>query len=75
MQHPAEFIACVRSRLRASAPADSLHMTHVACHAATVAYHLNRPMDFDLKSFTFPDHADATKLLKRSDRAPWLLEG
>lgn len=75
VQHPAEFIACVRSRLRASAPADSLHMTHVACHAATVAYHLNRPMDFDLKSFTFPGHADATKLLKRSDRAPWLLEG
>ena len=44
--HPAEFIACVRSRLRASAPADSLHMTHVACHAASVAYHLNRTLAF-----------------------------
>ena len=72
--HPAEFIACIRSRLQASAPADSLHMTHVACHAATVAFHLNRAMDFDLKSFTFPGHADATKLLVRSDRAPWQLE-
>ena len=49
-------------------------MTHVACHAATVAFHLNRAMDFDLKSFTFPGHADATKLLVRSDRAPWKLK-
>ena len=73
--HPAEFIACVRSRLRASAPADSLHMTHVACHAASVAYHLNRAMEFDVNTFTFPGHADATKLLVRSDRAPWTLEG
>jgi hypothetical protein len=72
--HPAEFIACIRSRLRTSAPADALHMTHVACHAASVAYHLNRAMDFDLKTFTFPGHADATKLLVRSNRAPWLLE-
>ena len=71
--HPAEFIACVRSRLRASAPADSLHMTHVACHAASVAYHLNRAMEFDIKNFVFPGHADATKLLKRSNRAPWTL--
>lgn len=75
VQHPAEFIACVRSRLRASAPADSLHMTHVACHAASVAYHLNRAMEFDLKTFTFPGNDDATKLLTRSDRAPWTLEG
>ncbi len=73
--HPAEFIACVRSRLRASAPADALHMTHVACHAASVAYHLNRAMEFDVNTFTFPGHADATKLLVRSDRAPWTLEG
>ncbi|MGN0847230.1 MAG: Gfo/Idh/MocA family protein [Kiritimatiellia bacterium] len=73
VQHPAEFIACVRSRLRASAPADSLHMTHVACHAASVAFHLNRAMAFDLKTFTFPGHADATQLLKRSNRAPWVL--
>ncbi len=73
VQHPAEFIACVRSRLRASAPADSLHMTHVACHAASVAYHLNRAMDFNLDTFTFPGHDDATKLLTRSNRAPWTL--
>jgi len=72
--HPAEFIACVRSRLRASAPADSLHFSHVACHAASVAYHLDRKMDFDLKSFTFPGQEDANRLLKRNDRAPWKLK-
>lgn len=71
--HPAEFIACVRSRLRASAPADALHFSHVACHAASVAYHLNREMAFDLKTFTFPGQDDANRQLKRSDRAPYTL--
>ena len=71
--HPAEFISCVRSRLQASAPADALHFSHVACHAATVAYHLNRELKFDLASCTFPGDAEASKRLVRSNRAPWLL--
>ena len=71
--HPAEFVACVRSRLRASAPADSLHFSHVTCHAASVAYHLNRELTFDLKTCTFPGQTDACRMLKRSDRAPWKL--
>ena len=73
MAHPAEFIACIRSRLRTSAPADALHMTHVACHAASVAYHLNRELKFDLATCTFPGDAEATARLTRSNRAPWLL--
>lgn len=71
--HPAEFISCVRSRLRASAPADALHFSHVACHAATVAYHLNQTLAFDLKTFSFPGQDEANKRLKRSNRAPWIL--
>ena len=71
--HPAEFVACVRSRLRASAPADALHFSHVACHAATVAYHLNRELKFDLSTCTFSGDAEATARLTRSNRAPWLL--
>ena len=71
--HPAEFIACVRSRLRPSAPADALHFSHVACHAATVAYHLNRELKFDLATCTFPGDEEASKRLIRSNRAPWLL--
>lgn len=71
--HPAEFFACVRSRLRPSAPADSLHFSHVACHAATVAYHLGRELAFDVKTCTFPGQADATKRLVRSNRSPWTL--
>ena len=71
--HPAEFIACVRSRLRPSAPADALHFSHVACHAATVAYHMNRELVFDLATCTFPGQPEANKRLIRSNRAPWLL--
>ena len=69
--HPAEFIACVRSRQTPTAPADALHITHVACHAATIAYHLNRELTFDPAALAFVKDAVANRLIHRSNRAPW----
>jgi len=71
--HPAEFIACVKSRQTTSAPPDSLHFTHVACHAASVAFHLNRELAFDPASLTFVNDTEATRLTNRPCRAPWSL--
>ena len=71
--HPAEFIACVKSRQTPTAPADALHFTHVACHAATIAYHLNRELTFDPATLTFANDAEANRLISRSSRAPWTL--
>ena len=71
--HPAEFINCVRNRRRPSAPPDSLHFSHVCCHAASIAYHLNRALEFDPATLTFPNDAEATRLTHRSARAPWTL--
>ena len=71
--HPAEFINCVLNRRRPSAPPDSLHFSHVCCHAASIAYHLNRELTFDPEKLTFPNDPDATRLTRRSCRAPWTL--
>lgn len=71
--HPAEFISCVKSRKPTTAPADSLHFTHVGCHAATIAYHLKRELAFDPATLTFPKDAEATRLVNRTCRAPWYL--
>ena len=71
--HPAEFIACVKSRKTTSAPPDSLHFSHVCCHAATVAYHLNRELAFDPAALAFKNDDEANRLLNRPCRAPWYL--
>jgi predicted dehydrogenase len=71
--HPAEFIACVKSRKTTSAPPDSLHFSHVGCHAATIAYHLKRELTFDPATLTFAKDAEANRLINRPCRAPWSL--
>ena len=69
--HPAEFIACVKSRMTPSAPPDALHFTHVACHAASISYHLNRELTFDPATLAFAKDSEANRLINRSNRAPW----
>jgi predicted dehydrogenase len=69
--HPAEFIACVKSRQTPSAPPNALHFTHVACHAATVAYHLKRELTFNPGTLAFTGAPDADRLANRPSRAPW----
>ena len=69
--HPAEFIACVKSRTTPSAPPDSLHFSHVCCHAATIAFHLGRELTFDPATLAFTKDAEANRLRSRSCRAPW----
>jgi predicted dehydrogenase len=71
--HPAEFIACVKSRKVPTAPPGSLHFSHVCCHAATIAFHLGRELAFDPASLTFAGDAEANRLRDRSCRAPWRL--
>lgn len=71
--HPAEFVACVKSRRTTTAPADTLHFTHVACHAATISYHLKRELAFDPTTLSFAHDDEANRLINRPCRAPWFL--
>lgn len=69
--HPGEFIGCVKSRLTPTAPAADIHFSHVCCHAATIAYYLDRPLEFDVNTLTFKNDLEASRSLYRPCRAPW----
>ena len=71
VNHPREFIDCVKSRARTTAPAKELHHPHLTCFAATAALHLGRELAFDPKTATFPADAEATARLSRTGRGAW----
>ncbi len=71
--HTAQFIDCVKSRRTPDAPPDSLHFSHLCCHAATIACHLNRELEFDPVKACFTKDAEANRLRNREHRAPWYL--
>ncbi|MFO7936591.1 MAG: Gfo/Idh/MocA family oxidoreductase [Kiritimatiellia bacterium] len=71
--HTGEFIECVRSRRTPAAPAEELHYPHLACHAATIAYHLNREVKYNPDQMEFVNDDEANCLRNRQCRAPWHL--
>ena len=71
--HTGEFIECVKNRRTPTAPAEELHYPHLACHAATIAYHLNRELKFDPAKMEFVNDDEANRLRNRQCRAPWHL--
>jgi len=71
--HTGQFVDCVKSRRTPDAPPDSLHFSHLCCHAATIACHLNRELEFDPVNACFTKDAEANRLKNRQHRAPWFL--
>jgi hypothetical protein len=71
--HTGEFIECVKSRRTPTAPAEELHFPHLGCHAATIAYHMNKELKFDPAKMEFIGDAQANRLRNRQCRAPWRL--
>jgi len=69
--HVREFLDCVRSRERPSADAAVARSTHVACHAALIAWRLGRPLAFDAVREEFPGDPEADRMRSRATRAPW----
>jgi len=45
--------------------------SHIACHAATLAWRLGRKLQFDPQSEMFIDDDDANRLRSRAMRDPW----
>ena len=71
--HTGNFIECVKSRRKPVAPAEELHYPHLACHAATIAYHMNTELKFDPAKMEFVGNDQANRLRNRQCRAPWKL--
>lgn len=72
-RHVRNFLDCVKSRGETRANALAACQTHVACHAAYIAYQLGRELEFDPATDRFPFDEEANRMRSRAMREPWRL--
>lgn len=70
-QHTRNFFDCVKSRALTAANADVMRHSHVACHAAAIAWQLGRKVTFDPAREAFVGDEEANRMRTRAKRAPW----
>jgi predicted dehydrogenase len=66
--HSRDFFDCIRSRKKTAANADVMRRSHIASHAAAIAWILKRKVTIDPKTETFVDDAEANMLRSRAAR-------
>lgn len=71
--HVRNFFDCVKSRAQPAANADIARKSHIACHAAALAWVLKRKLRFDPKSETFLEDDEANRMRSRAMREPWFV--
>lgn len=69
--HVREFLDSVRSRRPCSANEKVASQSHIASHAATIAWRLDETLKFDPEQNQFVDHPIANRHLARAVREPW----
>jgi len=72
-RHVRDFLDCVKSRKAPRANALAAAQTHIACHAAYIAFQLGRKLRFDPATDTFPGDEQANRMRSRAMRVPWRL--
>ena len=73
--HMSNFIEAVRAGNPKLATADVEVgvLSASLCHLANISYRVGRKLQFDPASWSFPDHGEASKLLTREYRAPYIV--
>lgn len=66
--HSRDFFDCIRSRKPTAANPDVMRRSHIACHAAAIAWILNRKLKLDPVTERFIDDAEANRLRSRPSR-------
>lgn len=66
--HSRNFFDCIRSRGTTAANPDVMRRSHIACHAAAIAWILQRKLRFDPVKETFVNDPDANVLRSRAAR-------
>jgi predicted dehydrogenase len=69
--HVREFVDCVKSRAKTSSNADVTRSSHIACHAAAIAWLLGRKVTFDPATESFVNDEQANRMRSRARRSPW----
>lgn len=66
--HSRNFLDCIRSRRPTAANPDVMRRSHIACHAAAIAWVLGRKLKLDPAKEVFIDDAEANRLCSRPAR-------
>jgi predicted dehydrogenase len=66
--HARDFFDCMRSRGRTAANQDVMRRSHIACHAAAIAWILKRPLKVDPVTEQFIHDGEANRLRSRVAR-------
>jgi predicted dehydrogenase len=69
--HQTDFLNAVKSRRPAKANADVASNTHTVCHAAFIAFQLDRKLTWDPAKREFVNDAEANRMKSRAHRDPW----
>jgi predicted dehydrogenase len=70
-QHTREFLDCVKSRGLPAANFKVMRHSHLACHAAAIAWQLGRKVKFDPVKEAFIGDEEANRMRSRAMREPW----
>jgi len=66
--HSRDFLDCIKSRKPTAANATVMRHSHIACHAAALAWMLGRKLELDPKTETFLNDEEANRLRTRPAR-------
>lgn len=69
--HTRNFFDCVKSRAVCASGPDVMRNSHIACHAAAIAWQLGRNLTFDPAAESFVGDEEANRMRTRALRAPW----
>ncbi len=69
--HIEEFLRCVKSRKMPAGNASTACQSHIACHAAYIAWQLGRKLTFDPARDEFAGDEEANRMRTRALRQPW----
>ncbi len=70
-QHTRNFFDCIRTRGQPCANPSVMLSSHLACHAAAIAWQLRREVTFDPVKQQFAGDEEANRMRTRARRAPW----
>jgi predicted dehydrogenase len=71
-RHVLDFMQARESRGRPIADIEEGHISSACCELANISLQLGRPLRYDPRTRTIPGDAEATRLLARPYRAPWV---
>lgn len=71
--HVRDFLDCVKTRSQPKGNADAACNAHIACHAANIALHLGRQVNYDNRTHSFINDEPANRLRGEALREPWRL--